>query len=335
MSELRKDPVSRRWVIFSPDRAHRPVDVKDKSDEHTQEDIKNCPFCEGKEKIAGAEILAYDKVLGRKPNTPGWWVRVLENKYPALESQENLEKKAEGIYDWMNDLGRHEIIVETPNHFIQLPDLTEEEIEKVLLSFKERYYNIKNNPNIEFILIFKNYGKEAGASLQHSHSQLIATPVVPNRVKEEVKNSKEYYSFRDRCIFCDIVTQELSSKKRIIEENEDFVSFVFYAGRFPYETWILPKEHASNFEDTSIEKIRSLAEILKKTLTKIQKALNDTPYNLVFHTLPVKMKDKEYFHWHIEIMPKTTRVAGFEWGSGFYINPILPEDAAKILNGVE
>lgn len=334
MSELRKDPVSKRWVIFSPERAHRPSDYKKKDDECSidmNEDISNCPFCEGKEKVSGKEILAYEKVPGREPNSPGWWVRVLENKYPALKDEKKLGKKGLGIYDKMNGNGRHEIIVETPKHFKCLSELEEYEIEKVLMAYKDRYLDIKQDEDIKYILIFKNYGKEAGASLEHSHSQLIATPVIPKKVETELHGAKDYYNFRDRCVFCDIVNQEIADKERIVEENDTFISFVYFAGRFPYETWILPKEHSSNFEEITKKEIKDLASIMKNTLHRIKMVLGNPHYNFVFHTLPIKEKDKFYYHWHIEIMPKLTKVAGFEWGTGFYINPALPEEAAKLL----
>jgi len=336
LSELRKDPVSRRWVIFSPERAYRPNDYKDKEkDEKTEtEEIARCPFCEGKEEMAGPEILAYEKIPGRTPNTPGWWIRVLENKYPALKWGE-LEKKGDGIYDKMNGVGRHEIIVETPEHHKCLSKLSYSEVEKVLWAYRDRYLEIKEDPKMKYILIFKNYGREAGASLEHAHSQLIATPVVPKRVESEVNGVARHYEFRDRCVFCDIVDQELADRKRIVEENESFISFVFFAGRFPYETWILPKKHCSRFENITKKEVMHLSQVLKRTLMRISKCLNDPAYNYVIHTLPVNWEGENYYHWHIEIMPKLTKVAGFEWGTGFYINPVLPEDAAKNLRDVE
>ncbi len=336
MSELRKDPVSRRWVIFAPERAYRPKDYADeeiKRDE--KEELARCPFCEGKEAVAGEELLAYETIPGRKPNTPGWSVRVLENKYPALKDEEEDGKKAEGIYDRMNGVGRHEIIVETPTHFSCITELKYSEIEKIIWAYRDRYVEIKKNEEIKYILIFKNYGKEAGASLEHSHSQLIATPVIPNRVETELSGARHYYDFRDRCVFCDIVAQELSDRKRVIEENESFISFVFFAGRFPYETWILPKKHKSNFEDIKKKEVALLAEILKNTMYRIKKALNNPHYNFVIHTLPTNGQGANYYHWHIEIMPKLTKVAGFEWGSGFYINPEVPERAAENLRKIE
>ncbi|MGM0509143.1 MAG: galactose-1-phosphate uridylyltransferase [Fusobacteriota bacterium] len=335
MSELRKDPVSRRWVIFSPERSYRPKDFKITKKDRDRQPDHYCPFCEGNEKESGDEILAYDKIPGREKNTPGWWIRVLENKYPALRDIDDLGKKGLGIYDKMNGVGRHEIIVETPIHHRCISDLETKAIEKVFWAFRDRYNEIKEDDRMKYILIFKNYGEEAGASLEHSHSQLIATPVVPKRVETELSGSRHYFDFRDRCVFCDIVTQELADRDRIIEENEHFVSFVFFAGRFPYETWIVPKEHSASFENISKKEIKDLSKIMKRVLTRIKKKLNDPSYNIVIHTLPIHGEGKEYYHWHIEIMPKLTKVAGFEWGTGFYINPTVPEEAAKHLKEVD
>lgn len=334
MSELRKDPVSKRWVIFCPERANRPHDYKDEK-ELSLQDITKCPFCEGKEFMSGEEVMAYEKIPGRHPDTPGWWIRVLENKFPALKDEENLGKVGLGIYDKMNGVGRHEIIIETPQHFRCLSELSYSEIEKVIWAYRDRYLSIKEDSRMKYILIFKNYGKEAGASLEHSHSQLIATPVVPKRIEEELDGAKNYYKFRDRCVFCDIVSQELLDRDRIIEENEVFISFAFFAGRFAYETWILPKKHSGNFENISKKEVLYLAQIIKNTLLRIKIALNNPDYNFVLHTLPCTGEGDEYYHWHIEIMPKMTKVAGFEWGTGFYINSILPETAAKILREID
>lgn len=334
MSEFRKDPVSKRWVIFSPERAYRPSDYlkKDKIEEEKEEN-QYCPFCSGNEKKSGDEILVYPKLPNREPNSPGWWVRVLENKYPALRPKEKLEKNGIGIYDKMIGLGRHEIIVETEAHKKCLSDLTCAEIEKVILAYRDRYVEIAQDKDIKHILIFKNYGKDAGASLEHSHSQLIATPVVPKRVETEINGAKDYYKFRDRCVFCDILSQEILDKERIIEENDEFLAFNFFASKLPYETWIMPKVHNAFFGTISKKQMKELAKILKNVISRINNTLGKIDYNMVLHTSPVNVSTKtdEIFHWHLEIMPKLTKIAGFEWGTGFYINPVLPEEAARSL----
>lgn len=337
MSEFRKDPVSKRWVIFSPERAYRPSDYSKKDVADEADEGKYCPFCSGNEKKSGNEILVYPKEPNREPNSPGWWVRVLENKFPALTPREKLEKNGIGIYDKMIGLGRHEIIVETEAHIKCISELSNTEVEKILLAYRDRYVEIAQDKDIKHILIFKNYGKDAGASLEHSHSQLIATPVVPKRVETEINGAKDYYKFRDRCVFCDILSQEILDRERIIEENEEFLAFNFFASKLPYETWIMPKIHNAFWGTISKKQIKELAKILKNAIKRIKMTLGDVDYNMVLHTSPINISTKtdEIFHWHIEIMPKLTKIAGFEWGTGFYINPVLPEEAARSLREVK
>jgi UDPglucose--hexose-1-phosphate uridylyltransferase len=184
-------------------------------------------------------------------------------------------------------------------------------------------------------LIFKNQGEAAGASLEHSHSQLIATPIIPKRVIEEVEGASKYYGYKERCVFCDMIKQEISDNERVVIQNSSFVSFEPFAPRFPFETWLLPKKHNPSFEDMKEEDIPLLASILQETLQRLAKALNNPPYNYIVHTSPVDSYVSSEYHWHIEIMPKLTRVAGFEWGTGFYINPTTPEDAATYLKELE
>lgn len=337
MSEFRKDPVSKRWVIFSPERAYRPSDYRKDELKDGEKEPDFCPFCSGNEQISGDEILVYPKTHNRKPNTSDWWIRVLENKYPALTPDKNLEKQGIGIYDKMKGIGRHEIIVETERHARCIAELSYSEVEKIIMAYRDRYVEISRDKDIKHILIFKNYGKEAGASLEHSHSQLIATPVVPKRVETEIKGANDYYKFRDRCVFCDIVSQELLDKERIIEESDEFVAFNFFAGKVPYETWIVPKKHESNFGLLTRKELKELAKMLRNVLRRIKIVLGDVDYNFVMHTAPLNTNHniEQVFHWHLEIMPKLTKIAGFEWGTGFYINPVLPEIAAKNLREVE
>ena len=335
MSEFRKDPVNKRWVIYSPERAYRPTDFK--SEEKQEHEKGYCPFCSGNEKKSGDEILAYAKKPDREPNTPGWWVRVLENKYPALHLGDNLKKKGIGIYDKMDGLGRHEIIIETEEHVKCISDLSQVQVEKVILAYRDRYVEIASDKNIKHILIFKNYGEDAGASLEHAHSQLIATPVVPSRVETEILGANDYYKFRDRCVYCDILDQELIDRERIIDENDEFLAFNFFAGKVPYETWIVPKHHNAYFSTISKGQIKDLAKIIRRVIKRIKLHLGDVNYNMVLHTAPVNTSNRidDIFHWHLELMPKLTKIAGFEWGTGYYINPVFPEDAAKMLREIE
>ena len=331
MPELRKDPVTNRWVIIASERAKRPSDF---SIEPTVLKHGFCPFCYGNEDKTPPEIVAYADG-NRKQNTPGWQVRVVPNKFPALQIEGEINKKGVGMYDMMNGIGAHEVIIETPEHDKTLPELSDIQVEKIITAYRDRGLDLKKDIRFEYILLFKNYGDAAGASLEHPHSQLIATPIVPKRVIEEIRGSHQYFEYKERCVFCDILRQELNSTERIISENSNFLSFEPFAPRFPFETWILPKKHYSDFLEIDEVMIKDLARILKDTIGRIKKALNDPPFNYIIHTTPLKKQYRDVEHWHFEIMPKLTKVAGFEWGSGFYINPTPPEEAAKYLREVE
>jgi len=331
MPELRKDPVVGRWVIIATERGKRPSDFG-KEEEPQVGGI--CPFCGGHEKTTPPEILAY-REKGTQPNTPGWRVRVVANKFPALRIEGDLNRVGEGIYDKMSGVGAHEVVIETPDHFKTLPDLEVQQVEEVLAACCERIDDLRKDSRMQYVMVFKNHGRRAGASLEHSHTQLIATPIVPKAVHEELDGSKNYFAYKERCIFCDIIRQELQDTRRLVADNDEFISIEPYAARFPFETWILPKKHRTAFESLRTERIDLLAEILRETLRRINTALAHPPYNIVFHTGPLATPELEYYHTHLEIMPRLTRVAGFERGSGFYINPTPPEEAAAFLRDVE
>jgi UDPglucose--hexose-1-phosphate uridylyltransferase len=333
MPELRKDPIIGRWVIIATERSLRPIDYKIDIEEKNK-DLSKCPFEEGNEGLTPPEILSYRKP-GTNKNEPGWWVRVVPNKFPALRIEGELEKKGVGMYDMMNGIGAHEVVIETPNHFEEMSDMREEQIQEVIWAWRDRVLDLKKDKRFKYILIFKNKGAQAGASLEHPHSQIIALPIVPIRVQQEINGAKEYYNFKDRCVFCDIVQQELDERERVVEENHEFISIVPFASRFPFEIWILPKKHSSDFIDVSKGDVISLSKVLKRSLLRLKKVLNDPPFNLIIHTSPLDQYNLNHYHWHIEIMPRLTKVAGFEWGTGFYINPTKPEDCAKFLNEVE
>ena len=332
MPELRKDPVLGRWVIISTERAKRPKDFKFEPEEK-KITPSECPFCPGNESATPPEIIAY-RENDSKPNTPGWSLRVIANKFPALRIEGEIGRRGEGIYDRMNGIGAHEVIIETPDHAKDLVDLDKKSFEDLIFAYQERILDLKKDLRLRYAMIFKNFGAAAGASLEHSHSQLIATPVIPKRVIEEMDGAKRYYEYRERCIFCDIVVQETKSRKRLISENNSFILVCPFAPRFPFETWILPRSHASNFEDASPEELRDLASILKDSLTRLKKALNTPPYNYVIHTAPITLKGLDFYHYHIEIIPVLTHIAGFEWGTGFYINPTAPEESSLYLKNI-
>ncbi len=327
MPELRKDPIVGRWVIISTDRGKRPSDfvpmVK-------TEQPKSCPFCPGNESLTPPEIMAI-RPDGSSQNAPGWNLRVISNKYPALKIEGDLNREGEGMFDRMNGIGAHEVVIETNNHAEDLVDMDLTRIKEVFLAYRARMQDLRKDFRFKYIIAFKNHGEAAGASLEHAHSQIIATPVVPVRVQAEIDGGRKYYEFKERCIFCDIIRQETEWSNRVVSENDQFIALEPFAPRFPFETWILPKSHFSSYLDITNSQTEYLAQMVKTILAKLRVALADPPYNYVLHTDALDNKARDYFHWHIEVIPKLTKVAGFEWGTGFYINPVAPEDAAQYL----
>jgi len=325
VSQLRRDPITGRWIIVNTDKSMPPY--KFHIDKHEKKGTKGCPFCPGNEKVTPPEIIAHRRE--GPPDSPGWWIRVVPNKYPALTIEGVLNKEGIGVFDKMDGVGAHEVIIDSPDHFKELSDVDDKQAEEVIWAYLGRSKDLRRDPRFKYILIFRNYGKAAGASLEHPHSQLIALPIVPKRVNEEIKSASGYYNYKERCVFCDLIRQELEDKERVICENNDFLCFAPFVSRFPYEMWIIPKKHSADFSLLEKEKVRPLGVILRDSLHKLKVVLNDPPYNFIIHTSPINGHEREDYHWHIEIMPKLVTVAGFEWGSGFYINPVAPEEASK------
>ncbi|MBI1796494.1 MAG: galactose-1-phosphate uridylyltransferase [Candidatus Eisenbacteria bacterium] len=334
MPELRKDPVVGRWVIISTERSRRPTNFTAGS--HTKSG-GFCPFCPGNEDKTPPEVYAI-RPEGGVANGPGWSVRVVPNKFPALQIEGGLDRRGEGLYDRMNGVGAHEVIIESPDHDAELADLPAEHIRDVLLAYRERMLDLNGDRRLRYVLIFKNHGAAAGATLEHTHSQLIATPIIPRVLQEELEGSRRYFELKERCVFCDVVHQETEdgNGRRVVGMTDGFVALEPFAPRFPFETWILPRRHDAAFHSTDdpANEYLELAGLLRDTLRRLNQALDRPPYNFVLHTSPVSDGDLEYFHWHIEIMPHLTNVAGFEMGSGFHINPTPPEDAAQYLRQI-
>lgn len=291
-----------------------------------------CPFCYGNESMTPPEIeVIRDQYTF--PNSPGWQVRVVSNKFPALQIEGDLERRGLGIYDLSNGIGAHEVVIETPYHHKDIPDLEQFEIEHVISMLCQRGLDLIRDKRFKYIMVFKNFGAAAGASLEHPHTQIIALPMVPKNAMEEIKGAQDYFEFRERCIFCDIIRQELQEKERIVIENKRFVSFCPFVSRFPFEIWIMPKKHSCYFCHVQPEDLPDFAAILKETITRLKRVFPTVSYNFIIHSSPVNGSDEgvEGYHWHVELMPKLTRVAGFEWGSGFYLVSTPPELAAQYL----
>ncbi|MFH1479569.1 MAG: galactose-1-phosphate uridylyltransferase [Candidatus Omnitrophota bacterium] len=330
MSQLRRDPVTGRWIIVNISNPKKPSQFELKPQ------VKKggvCPFCTGNEAMTPPEVDAIRKPHS-DPDTPGWSVRIVPNKFPALTMEGNLEKRGVGLYDMSHGLGAHEVVIETPNHNKDMADLSEEEIKDILLKYRSRTIALEKDDRFKYVLIFKNHGEPAGASLEHTHTQIVALPIVPKRVTEELKGAINYFGYRERCVFCDMISQELQDEVRIVAQNDKFISFCPFVSRFPFETWIVPKPHSRDFKAIDDGSLIYMASILKDSLLRIKKVLKDPPYNFIIHTAPVRDGINDEYHWHLEIMPKLTNVAGFEWGSGFYINPTSPEFSAKYLREV-
>ena len=268
MSELRRDPVMGRWVIIAPERARRPDQA---AIENRERPPAPCVFCGGEEARDPNEIFAV-RDPGTAPNTPGWRVRVLPNKYPVLRIEGKLEREGVGMFDKMSGVGAHEVIVETPDHSLELADLPEAHIANVIRAYRHRVADLGGDDRFKYVLIFKNQGYQAGATLVHAHSQLIATPVTPKRVKEELLGAQRYYEFKRRCVFCDIIRQETRlTRERLVFENDTFAVISPFAARMPYETWIVPKQHNCDFVGITESEYSGLAQALKHTLQQMRR----------------------------------------------------------------
>lgn len=329
MPELRKDPVVGRWVIISTERARRPSDFVALAPERVGTGTA-CVFCPGQEAFTPDEI-AVVRPDGSSPNSPGWTLRVVPNKFPALRIEGELEPSGEGLYDRMSGVGAHEVIIETPQHQASLATLPTAHVAGILRVYRDRMVDLGKDPRLEYVMVFKNHGEAAGASLEHPHSQLIATPIVPIMVEEELVGGLQHFRIKKRCIWCDILRQERAGGGRLILEDAGFAVLAPFAPRFPFETWILPGTHRSSYEETGADELDGLAYVLGEILARMNRVLGTPPYNLMLHSAPLRTQALDHFHWHLEIIPKLTRVAGFEWGTGFFINPTPPEEAAKYL----
>lgn len=327
MPQLRQDIVTGKWVIIATERARRP-----RSFSETKRIVSKkktiCPFCYGNEYMTPLEVLAFRD--NGEPNSSGWKVRVVPNKFPALLPEGKPELIKNGIYFTMNGVGAHEVIIHSPNHDLLLPLMNEKQIELVLKSYLIRYKELSEDPNLKFIHIIVNHGKEAGASLDHPHSQLFGLPIVPNFVLDEIDGLKRYFDKFKKCVFCEIIKKELQDGKRIIEETDKFIAFEPFASKLPFETWIIPKKHMESFSDMGEDDLVDCSKILRNTMKKIYDGLNDPPLNYWLHSAPLRNNHKHY-HWHFEIIPKLTKTGGFELGTGTIINTTLPEECAKYL----
>lgn len=336
-SELRQDLVTGDWIAIATGRVKRPehFNIKSASEpgKETQkkvnkkEEIENCPF-DNLEKFGNkGKIMDY-------PNGEDWFVRVIPNKYPAFKMNTKLNKRSSGPYKIMDGVGFHEVLI-YKDHFKHIYDFSEGELVRVFDVYQSRYLSLMNKKYVDYISIFHNYGKEAGASISHPHSQLIAAPIVPPDIHRSLVGSTEYYFKNKRCVHCIMIDWEKEDKKRIVFENDDFVAFCPFVSRAAFEVRIFPKDHKPYFERVTNEDKKGLAEMLKVILRKINRGLNGSAFNFFIHTAPCDGKDYPHYHWHIEVLPKTSIWAGFELGTGVEISTVEPEEAAKYLRDVK
>ncbi len=332
MPELRKDPILGRWIIIARERSKRPTDFVVDSPA-TKGGF--CPLCPGNEKTTPDEVLVYGRPAGMAGNSSDWKLRVVPNKYPALVIEGEIDKQGEGLYDRMNGIGAHEVVIESPNHEDRFTFLPHDQMILTFRAFRDRIRDLSRDGRFSYVMVFKNYGKAAGASLEHSHSQLVALPILPRMLVTELEGSLSYYKYKDRCIFCDIIRQEIQQNIRLVCENDKFVTLAPFAPRTPFEMWIMPRKHDSSYIDQDDASLSALTDIFSESLRRLDACIPGVPYNFVLHTQPLRSEPLDHFHWHFEIVPKLTSIAGFEWGTGFYINPMPPEDTCRYLREIE
>jgi UDPglucose--hexose-1-phosphate uridylyltransferase len=334
MPELRQDPATKQWVIIAHERAKRPHDfIKLVPPSPLPEYKEDCPFCLGNESMTPPETMAYRK--GGPPNSPGWWVRVVPNKFSALVPDGSLSRREEeGLFRKMDGVGQHEVIIESPQHNQHIALMEDKQVEEILLAYRERYLALREDPRFKLIIIFKNHGRAAGTSLEHPHSQLVATPIVPLNIRHRFEKAASHFDDDGTCVYCDIIREGLRLPTRLIQETDRFVTFHPFASRAPFETWILPKEHQASFGSISMEDAKEFAWVLKTTLFKLYKGLNNPDFNYIIHTAPTKDEHEEYFHWHLQILPRLVTPAGFELGTGIFINTALPEETAAFIRNL-
>lgn len=336
MSLLRQDVTTNDWVVFAPERARRPHEWKQASAVGSPLDpsAADCPFCPGNERFTGPEIYALRG--GSAPNTPGWRVRVIPNRFPALRIEDETQRLEEGpVFRYMGGCGAHEVIIESPDHNLFLARQPVEQVEFLFRTLQLRFTDLMRDARFQAIVIFKNHGEQAGTSLRHPHCQLIATPVVPQMLRLKHRVAEEYFDRTGHCVYCVLLHEELLARQRVVAENEHYAAITPYASHVPFEMWILPKRHQSSFGSVDVALIRPLAALLKTVLLKLDSCLENPAFNLTVNTAPRGDEGKEYFLWHLQILPRLTTSAGFEMGSGMSINTVLPEESAAYLREAE
>jgi UDPglucose--hexose-1-phosphate uridylyltransferase len=327
MSELRRDPLLRRWTIIAPERRVDLITRRLLRPSAMEE--KPCPFCPGSEHINPQEI----HVVRTEPsaqNPQGWAVRITPDRKPLLRIEGTVERRGMGLFDLMSATGAHELVIDTPEHDAHWADFDQAQMERLLGSYLVRYNDLRNDRRFRHVVIMKNYGAP-WSRYPHQHSHIVAMPFTPRRIDDEFAGAKEYYRLKERCVFCDTVREEESRRSRVIAANDDFVVFAPFASGFPFETWIIPRRHMPDFGGMAERTVPALAAVFQETMAKLRTTLYDPHFSLALHSGPLNGENAEEFHWHWELIPHLSGELGTEWATGVYFNPIAPEDAAACL----
>jgi len=332
--ELRKNIVTREWVIIAKGRSRRPSDLAGDGESPARLPAldPDCPFCPGNEANTPPEVFALRTGGGR--NAGGWSVRVVPNKFAALRPGGSDVLRSAGIYSARDGFGAHEVIIESPHHNKDLWEMDTAHVEGVIEAYRQRYLAYEVAESLRHVLIFRNHGAKAGTSLMHPHTQLIAGPVLPHQMQLELTGAADYFEYLGKCVFCAIIDHEIRGDERTVLQTDHFLAVTAYAGRYPFETWILPKRHSIRFADISEHEAEDFAAVLKETLRRLALCLNRPSYNYAIHSAPAAEHNVRAYHWHMEIYPRITTLGGFELGSDIYINVTAPEDAAQYLREV-
>jgi len=330
MPELRQNFLTKEWVIIATERAKRPEDlVAHHPQKQVQPFVKTCPFCPGNEDQTPPEVL-------RNPTGNGaWQVRVVPNRFAALNKDVEPTRTIHRSRRTINGFGIHDVIIETPDHSQFMPLMSDSRVADILRVYKTRYTELSHDPRIAHITMFKNHGRDAGTSLEHPHSQLIATPVISHQVRERFHQALSHYDEYGECIFCQMVNEELQEEVRIVMTTEHFVALELFASATPFCTHIYPRRHMASFGDISAVETVDLAHMLRTVLAKMYHGLDNPDFNYTVRSAPAECVGVKYFHWYVSIIPRLTRVAGFELGSGMFINSVLPEAAAEFLRAAK
>ena len=329
MNEIRQNKATKQWVIYAPARRKRPHDLQkpDSDRKHLPVLDKECPFCPGNEQMISKIVMEIPS-----PEQNCWQNRVILNKFPALTADVDTNRSAQGIYLAMPAYGQHEVIIESPSHNLDIAQMSIAEVGILIETYHKRYVNIMKAHENMMTLIFRNHGTQAGASLNHPHSQVIVTGMVPHHVRWKEEEAQRYFDEWGRCVYCDILAFEMQDRQRVILENQSIVAFIPFAAEVPFEVWIVPKRHQADFGQISNEEKSDLAQALHDILALLHTKLQDPDYNYVINTAARYKAYEPQLHWYLQIWPRLTSQSGFEIGSGMTINPSIPEEDAKFLN---